>query len=247
MTWKRIVEENHESRNLALVQGYHYFNHHVPVVLQHGPTCGIAALTALTLQKEAANTDFVSTANELLSVAISTGISSQGELMSVHYMSQLCRYAGLPHQIVRVCADTDLGELLQDSVLLMIYDKDKNNEPATKYGGERAHWLMITGFCNKPSRNSRSGVLVTSQRGNIALQPSNSYSKTRGSSTDKAAELHVFVQHGKSRLRQLWRWSDILASNETVRRAKPGTWVLPDNLHQHVAGLAVRVMLKHVQ
>ena len=62
----------------------------------------------------------------------------------------------------------------------MIYDKDKNNEPATKYGGERAHWLMITGFCNKPSRNSRSGVLVTSQRGNIALQPSNSYSKTRG-------------------------------------------------------------------
>ena len=60
-------------------------------------------------------------------------------------------------------------------------------------------------------------------------------------------ELHVFVQHGKSRLRQLWRWLDILASNETVRRAKPGTWVLPDDLNLHVAGLAVRVMLKDVQ
>ena len=54
----------------------------------------------------------------VLSVAISLGISIQGELMSVHYMSQLCGYAALPHDIVRVCADTDLAELLQDSVLL---------------------------------------------------------------------------------------------------------------------------------
>jgi len=240
------VEENYEARNLALVQGHHYFTHYISVVLQHGPTCGVAALTSLILQRDS-HIDFVTTAKELLSVAISLGISSQGELMSVHYMSRLCEYAGLPHETVRVCADTDLGELLQDSVLLMIYDKDKNNEPTTRYGGERAHWLTITGLCYKPSRNSRSGVLVSSQRGNRALQPANSYSKCRGSITDKSSELHVFVQHGKSRLRQLWRWTDILASNESVRRAKPGTWVLPDNLHQHVAGLAVRVGLKHVQ
>ena len=38
--------------------------------------------------------------------------------MSVHYMAQMCGYAGLPHQVVRVAMDTDLSELLQDSVLL---------------------------------------------------------------------------------------------------------------------------------
>ena len=54
----------------------------------------------------------------VLTVAVSLGISSKGELMSVHYMSQLCGFAGLPHEVVRVGLDSDLGEILQDSVLL---------------------------------------------------------------------------------------------------------------------------------
>ena len=70
--------------------------------------------------------------------------------------------------------------------------------------------------------------------------------KILGGMSGKYAEPFVFVQHGKSRLRQLWRWSEILASNAVIRRPKPGKWVVPEDLHESIAGLAVRVPLKHV-
>ena len=62
--------------------------------------------------------------------------------------------------------------LKQRIISRLIYDKDKNNEPATRYNGERAHWLMITGFCYKPSKTNK--VLTSSILGNVTSQPANS-------------------------------------------------------------------------
>ena len=38
MSWRQFDETEPEKRDLELVQGSHYFNHHIPLVLQHGPT-----------------------------------------------------------------------------------------------------------------------------------------------------------------------------------------------------------------
>lgn len=245
MTWQMYTEKDPESRDLELVQGTHYFTRHIPVVLQHGPTCGIAVLTALLLARDP-NTDIVRTASDLLSEAVSEGISIQGELLSPLYMSTLCGYMQIEHEVLRVNKDTDLTDILRDSVLMLIYDKDKNNEPTT-HNGERAHWLLITGFCYKPRKNKHrprhADVMMTA---NSVQKPCNSFTKSRVDAGSDM-ELYVFVQHGRSRFRQLWKWSDILTSNENVRRAKPGTWVVPDNLHEHVAGVVVRVRAEHVQ
>ena len=76
----------------------------------------------------------------------------------------------------------------------MIYDKDKNNEPTTRYDGEKAHWLMITGFCYRPIRSNKPGVLTSSPLGNVISQPTNSYSKSRG---ENLGFLSPFFKYGE--------------------------------------------------
>lgn len=167
------------------------------------------------------------------------------------YMSQMCILAGIQHHVTRVTRDSDITELLRNSLLMIIYDKDKNNEPSTRHGGERAHWLLITGFCYKtPSSTHRTPSLrghiggthspAMGHLGGVRSLPENNFIGACAR-LGKDVELHVFVQHGKSRLRQLWRWRDILESNETVRQPKPGDWVVPENFHSQVADIVVRV------
>ena len=114
-------------------------------------------------------------------------------------------------------------------MVLIAYDKDSNNEPTTRYGGERAHWLLITGFCFKKSaRRGRADTAVC----DLVCDP-------RG-------ELHVFAQHGRTRLKQLWRWADILRSNEVIRHAKSGPYLIPEDLHYHLSGRMVAVNISTV-
>lgn len=264
MTWRQSVEPDSDKRDLELVQGSlgiplelvqdnHYFNHHIPLVLQCGPTCGIALLTSLILNKDP-TVDVVTTANQLLEGAISLGLSKSGEIMCPQFMSRMCDLAGIQHHVAHVSRDSDVTELLKDSVLMIIYDKDKNNEPTTKYGGERAHWLLVTGFCFKDKIHSTNLSKVPEGKINVDVttaNPQNSPITDNARLNDmhvpdnaRLNGLHVFVQHGKSRLRQLWRWKDILDSNESVKQAKPGDWVVPDNFHASVAGTVVRVPVK---
>jgi len=211
-----------------------YVNHHLHVVLQDGPTCGIAALISIILYLDhttlSPDRTIVDLANELLLSAVNMGITLQGELMSVCYMSQLAEHAGLTHTILPTSLPVEqLTQLLKDNVILIVYDKDANNEPTTRYAGSKAHWLLVTGYCFK-KRVRRGSLMPDSPVNDIK--------------SDKNCELHVFAQHGRTRLKQLWRWSDILQSNDVIRHAKAGPYLIPEDLHYHLSGRMVAVSLK---
>eukprot|EP00116_Pleurobrachia_bachei_P012429 sb/3472691/ len=117
MGWGLYKEISYVNRDIELARGAPFYNHHLPVVLQHGPTCGIAALSSIILAKDP-NCDHVNTANSLLDAALDMDISIQGELMSVWYMAKLAEWAGLNPQVVDLTPNTDIPKLLADSVLL---------------------------------------------------------------------------------------------------------------------------------
>lgn len=135
-----------------------------------------------------------------------------------------------------------LSGIWRNDAFLVPYDSDANNEPCNQ-NGHRAHWAVLTGFCvlipwsamqqevqhipNEPGPDTGDVFIdLTNYRQTISIE---TVVKLISQNT---STLLLMAQQGKSRRCQLFKWSDLCASNRNLSQIDPkrqtDDYLLPD-------------------
>ncbi|XP_050100475.1 UPF0692 protein CG33108 [Anopheles aquasalis] len=122
----------------------------VEPIMQHGPTCGLTALSMIF--------DGAPSASSLLDLAVRRGYSNNGEMFSARQLNDLfevvlqenrhlVEYKPVSHTLVGGWMDDPNIQLKLrlGAMFLVPYDPDKNHTPCLNKG-HRAHWALIVGY-----------------------------------------------------------------------------------------------------
>ncbi|RKP00456.1 hypothetical protein CXG81DRAFT_19604 [Caulochytrium protostelioides] len=204
-----------------------------PQTRQQGPSCGLWALGAALPAFRAPSEDAgrggagavdLATQQRLLALAQSLGVSAYGECFSVAALADVAQHAiraaGAP-AIARVAAFPTAAQLVasldRGGLLLVPYDRDRQNEPSCR-GGHAAHWALIMGYVvDAPGRADGPAagepdpaadlVFVTGAGGG------------RGVPADHV--VGVVAAHGMSLHRTVWDLAALRASNAQLACVSP--------------------------
>eukprot|EP00057_Strongylocentrotus_purpuratus_P027409 XP_011681883.1 PREDICTED: UPF0692 protein C19orf54 homolog [Strongylocentrotus purpuratus] len=224
-------------------------NQQIKHVGQQGTTCGLVALCMAANMLNSAEKSL----NVVLSSAIEKGYTLQGEMFSA---SNTLKFAEEEFNMTgRLLSDglqihrkDVISHLARGLPVLVPYDKDSNNEPATRKG-HFAHWAVLTGFviilpddvdvppcCHGDSTSSNLTYLPPPWSDDmISILPH---------LISKASLVFLFARQGKSRLLGAWQYDVLARSNMNLTEYDPaleGEFVF----HQEglAAGLAEKVIL----
>ena len=186
--------------------------------LQQGPTCGMLAIllsiglflpdTEITLQK-------------LLDLAFDLKISLKGELFSVFYFENLVNSTLLiKADVLKFLDSSSLISLLNNQKIVAIcYNKDKNHEPCCDRNNP--HWCLIIGYVEQD--NSLSEKLNFKSLENFIAPVKKNYEQT-------PQNLNLVCIHGKSLRYFIWKYSDLIKSNQSLYHYPPNPgFVIPDD------------------
>ncbi len=134
------------------------FVHNISPVVQHGPMCGLVAISMASelLRSSKADGNWMTLdsachPDTLLRVARERGLSKRGEMFSVDYMLEVAEHTrqGSCRGAVVSATSLDLRviacSLIAGKAILVPYDADKDHTPCLARG-HRAHWCVIVGF-----------------------------------------------------------------------------------------------------
>ncbi|CAL8144402.1 unnamed protein product [Orchesella dallaii] len=225
-------------------------------ILQNGPMCGIVALAeALQIMKKNVYVD----PKVILDEAIKRGYSKQGEMFSVVAMQTLAEVFGGCQQSSVIDSEVKSTECVQKLVTnilmgfpaLIPYDADYNHSPSQRKG-HAAHWAVIHGLAtcisssnlNLVTKNSGFEILLSSPELTI-VQPIQQNQDKNITELFKTSSLHVIAHQGKSYRIGLWKYNDLVESNQNLKEMapkllnNPSEFVFGDIVH----GLCSKVLL----
>ncbi|KRZ67839.1 Uncharacterized protein T10_6661 [Trichinella papuae] len=159
--------------------------------LQCGPQCGIVALymASKTLKLTGVNS-----VDQLMTKAISMGISKNGEIFSARWLAQLAEKAfncsAQVHDMSKLSFQQLKKWIKSNYGLLVPYDSDKNSSPWLNEG-RNAHWCFLLGF-----------LVVKCDMMKISCEDDN----------------HVLALQGKSQYVGVWNFEQLKASNLNLRQ-----------------------------
>ncbi|ODM87201.1 hypothetical protein Ocin01_19478 [Orchesella cincta] len=198
-------------------------------ILQNGPMCGIVALAeALQILKKGAHID----PKIILDEAITRGYSKQGEMFSIVEMQTLAEKFGncqqssaKPMQVH--CLHELINNILMGRPALIPYDADYNHSPALRKG-HAAHWAVIHGLANRISL-SKLGLLAENPEFKVLMSsPQLTIVTPVLQCLDKdlvemliTDSLHVIAHQGKSFRIGLWKYKDLIESNQNLKEMAP--------------------------
>ena len=226
-------------------------HHVVSPMLQSGPTCGLVGLTLASNLLRGVQTPRIPNSissdsinydqriDSMLVYAKEKGLSKQGEMFSVEYMSTIT--VNKLQLNARVIDTTNSQEfnaveilfqvLLGQEAVLVPYDADRNHSPCSARG-HKAHWCVLVGVCLvldnlsqevlKQCRSHQSNPfhftmepykLAGTLKEIFALHPVTTL-------LDKNC-IYVFARQGKSTHLGLWSFKDLLESNRNLLEVDP--------------------------
>lgn len=243
----------------------------VKPVLQNGPVCG---LVALSMASQVTNENCASP-DEIFSEALKQGFSKQGEIFSVSFMEKLSNHF-LDCPVEKLNLKNDplsqkddeieiVSHLLQQSILLVPYDADKNHSPCQRKG-HKAHWAVITGIVLtfQSLQNCPKCIKTVCQRDSefpsLFLWPVNpsldlckdlasfavaSPPQTEETIPDPSNIIYVYGHQGKSKHAGLWNLHELIQSNAQLDEEGPERssedYVIPDEGVAH--GLKSQILV----
>ncbi|KAJ1547721.1 hypothetical protein HK096_000679, partial [Nowakowskiella sp. JEL0078] len=185
--------------------------------------CGLVALNIASQyfqNNSVTPKERIFTVGYLLEQAQKKGFSTRGEFFSVHNLASLAR-ANYPEQSWDVCnwnetegVDVVIQHIKNHGLVLVPYDRDKNNEPCIR-NGHAAHWAVITGFA-KPT-SGLTTFINCDELDNVA-KPS-----------EVISDHYFLCYHGKSLHPAVWQAKLLLESNRNLRSVAPSVQSSPYN------------------
>ena len=219
----------------------------VDSVIQNGPMCG---LVALTMASAILSSPPLPTSSEvhpevLLQLAKERGVSKNGEIFDVEFLKEIAQDCLHCHADVVSLESVDVMDtVLQCGKCLVVpYDADKDHTPCLEEG-HKAHWCVLIGMamvlpsgskdscldifeCCTPNQSLPGHFLIKKDKIPTFLTCHQSLLAT------SAARLYVLARHGKSSHLGMWKFSDLLKSNDNLvevdpKRTRPGEYVIPE-------------------
>ncbi|XP_061452777.1 actin maturation protease isoform X1 [Rhineura floridana] len=196
------------------------FNNPVPSLIQEGPQCGLVALwmagALLSLPKAIS-------LERIVQVALERGYTAQGEMFSAANMSRLAEEV-LPCQTELLSGGLEgenYGRILQHLSagfpVLIPYDEDSNHEPCLR-NGYKAHWAIASGALLGLEGNFQ---LATCQEDKEIPGLFHASPRVSTLPLHAVAETYLLSKQGKSGRYQLWRYSQVQASNSQLTDFSP--------------------------
>lgn len=229
-----------ETDEKSAVQYFSFYRPVIPVI-QHGPSCGLAALCM--------GLNFLYRSDfklcDVLAAARDRGFTKQGEMFSAVNLLALAQHL-VPCSGSLIGKDCDVGrkadiiltELGQENVILMPYDKDNNHEPCLKRG-QKAHWALLTGFVIVKDSTKSHHLLKDKDFSDDEIMPELYHLKSNALKSlnvgESSVEKFVYAFHGQSLRCRLWSMDDVLSSNAQLvslspeMASQPESFVLPSD------------------
>ena len=227
-------------------------HHLVSPLLQAGPTCGLVSITmaGCLLQGQqgaiySEDPEYNLNPEVLLGYAKQKGLSRQGEMFSVYFMSNIVtNHLSWKAKILDMESDEFsleevIIQMLQgQSAALVPYDAGPNHSPCLA-GGHKAHWCVLVGVClvldhhtgtlgtatseilkHCQLRHSRSSHF-TIKPDTLACHLRTLFSQHSVRTLLESNCVYVFARQGKSKHLGLWSLKDLLQSNGNLKEIDP--------------------------
>ncbi|XP_062517984.1 actin maturation protease-like isoform X2 [Corticium candelabrum] len=195
----------------------------------------------------------------LLQAAQESKMTLRGEMFSADNMARLStEFYHMPADVttsVLSYPEELVKCLLQESPILVPYDKDKNNEPCVSHG-HSAHWAVITGFM-VPFASGYVHLLAPFthlcdgrpqvryvRQGEGRLKCLLTKSEWISHMVSDLLQIYVFARHGQSRHLALWVLDTLVKSNSNLDELDPRK--SPDDFIVPEGGLSVGLKSKTV-
>jgi len=213
------------------------------------PTCGLVALAmGMNMLHEMTVKDRVKT---LLEAAVELQITKKGEMFSALNMKLLVeeKFPRLKAHVVPFNEKRITEKLLTGVPVLVPYDSDFNFSPCCKRG-HHAHWAVLTGVAVCTSQPLNVGgkeirprvVRLASATSKMAVSET---LEQKNSNEATTTTTWVFAKQGKSVRLQVWKLSELMASNANLLERNPGkSWEelhCPFDLKTSLCGLVVEL------
>lgn len=236
------------------LQNIRYLDFYRPVapVIQSGPLCGLVALSmaAPLTGTEGVTTEF------LLDMAREKGYTLQGEMFSADAMCELAKSVLVPPYSANVMHQAGsmdvLQRLLNDEILLVPYDADKNHSPCLRKGN-KAHWVLVTGFLLAVETGEQDSETFAQLEDyaeyyeprmfHLKLSALNEVIRDR---LNKISCVFVCGHQGKSKYAGTWPLKDLLESNNNLVEIGPersgDEYIVPEGgIKEGLCGKIVRI------
>ncbi|CAK9302963.1 unnamed protein product [Gordionus sp. m RMFG-2023] len=188
---------------------------------QIGPTCGMVALMmAIQIYKAPP------TLNQILEKGKELQLSKNGEIFSIYNLKTLasfyldCSLEIKDTQDGQSYDNNFINELMNNNLIIMPYDNDKDHRPCLK-NGHKSHWALINGLViilHKDKINNDFLLEYFIQD----IQLCNVYFKKSeinleiGDILQTMDDLYVIALHGKSKNNAIWNYKDFVKSNQNL-------------------------------
>lgn len=186
--------------------------HDVNPVIQHGPICG---LVALSIASQLVNSRVVPP-DHLLTCAKERGYSKQGEMFSAQNLLELAKSELYCTGKLLNASCISVRELLtfitESKAIVVPYDADKDHSPCLARG-HKAHWCTLVGFAIIGNSFSTTDSTHTS------LTPASAYRLLNNENREN--DIYLFARQGKSRHLGLWSYTSLIKSNANLMEVGP--------------------------